>query len=268
MSATARPEVLDVPVLRTDRDDGVSVLTLNRPAQFNALSEEVLTALQAALDAVAQTPAVRVVVIAGNGRAFCAGHDLKQMRARPERDYYRALFRQCSRLMLTIHRLPQPVIAKVHGIAAAAGCQLVGACDLAVAADGASFGTTGIRYGLFCSTPAVALSRNVPRKNAFEMLVTGELVGAETARELGLVNRVVPAAGLDAAVDELAAAIVAKSRTAVASGKRLFYLQLPLDLEEAYELAGENMACDMMSDDAAEGIDAFIDKRAPRWRHR
>lgn len=267
MSAAAETIANEPPLLRDDRD-GVATLTLNRPDRFNALSEEMLTAMQDALDSIAGDESVRVVVIAGNGRAFCAGHDLKQMRSRPDRDYYRALFRQCSDMMLSITRLPQPVIARVHGIAAAAGCQLVATCDLAVAAKEARFGTTGIKYGLFCSTPSVALSRNVGAKHAFEMLFTGDLIDAETAREYGLVNRIVPAGDLDAAVAGFVGSITAKSRVTVASGKRLFYDQLGRELEDAYVLAAENMACDMMTEDAGEGIDAFMERRDPAWKHR
>lgn len=259
-------ETDDAYVLRHDRDDGVTMLTFNRPDRFNVLSEAMLAALREALDAVAESPGVRVVVIAGRGRAFCAGHDLKEMRAQPDRGYYRWLFAECSRMMLAIRDMPQPVIARVHGAAAAAGCQLVAACDLAVASTEAIFGTTGIRYGLFCSTPGVALSRNVPRKKAFEMLVTGDTIDAATARELGLVNRAVTPAVLDAEIDRLATAILARPRGAVASGKRLFHRQAELGLEDAYALAIENMACDMLSDEACEGIDAFLEKRSPDWR--
>jgi len=262
---TARSDAENAPVLRHDRGDGVTVLTLNRPDRFNVLSEAMLAALRDALDTIAASSDVRVVVIAGEGRAFCAGHDLKEMRARPDRDYYRWLFAECSRMMLAIRDMPQPVIARVQGAAAAAGCQLVATCDLAVASTDAVFGTTGIRYGLFCATPGVALSRNVPRKNAFEMLVTGDTVDAATARELGLVNRAVAPAELDAEVDRLTAAILARPPGAVASGKHLFYRQAELGLADAYALAAENMACDMLSEEACEGIDAFLEKRSPNW---
>lgn len=254
-------------VIRSD-NDGVTTLTLNRPKQFNAMSEELLTALQAELDAIAADDSVRVVVIAANGRAFSAGHDLKQMRSNPRQEYYDDLFATCSRMMLTIHKLPQPVIAKVHGLATAAGCQLVAACDLAVAADTAQFATSGIRVGLFCSTPSVPVSRNMGRKRALELLLTGEFIDAATAADWGLINRAVPADELDAAVQTLADSIVSKSAVAVASGKAMFYRQLEMGLEEAYAYAGSVMACDMMNADAAEGIDAFIEKRAPVWSHR
>ena len=254
-------------VIRSD-SDGVTTLTLNRPKQFNAMSEELLAALQTELDAIAADDSVRVVVIAANGRAFSAGHDLKQMRSNPRQEYYDDLFATCSRMMLTIHRLPQPVIAKVHGLATAAGCQLVAACDLAVAADTAQFATSGIRVGLFCSTPSVPVSRNMGRKRALELLLTGDFIDAATAADWGLINRAVPADELDAAVQALAASIVNKSAIAVASGKTMFYRQLEMGLEEAYAYAGTVMACDMMNADAAEGIDAFIEKRAPVWSHR
>lgn len=254
-------------VIRSD-NDGVTTLTLNRPKQFNAMSEELLAALQAELDAIAADDSVRVVVIAANGRAFSAGHDLKQMRSNPRQEYYDDLFATCSHMMLTIHKLPQPVIAKVHGLATAAGCQLVAACDLAVAADTAQFATSGIRVGLFCSTPSVPVSRAMGRKRALELLLTGEFIDAATAADWGLINRAVPAEELDAAVQTLAGNIVNKSAAAVASGKSMFYRQLEMGLEEAYAYAGSVMACDMMNADAAEGIDAFIEKRAPVWSHR
>ena len=254
--------------LLSDRRGGVITLTLNRPAQFNALSEGLLAELQAALDAIAGDATARVVVIAGAGKAFCAGHDLKQMRAHPDRAYQQALFDQCSKMMLTLTELPQPVIARVHGIATAAGCQLVSMCDLAVATDTARFAVSGINVGLFCSTPSVGLARNLGRKQAFEMLVTGDFIDAATARERGLVNRVVPAAELDAEVARLADAIVAKSPVAVGVGKRVFYRQLELGTADAYALASQVMADNMMAEDAGEGIDAFIQKRPPTWRGR
>ena len=266
MSATLAPQAVQAePILLRDISGGICTLTLNRPKQYNALSGAMLTALQTALDEVAHDPLVRVVVIAAQGTAFCAGHDLKEMRSNPRKDFYDALFAQCSRFMLTIARQPQPVIARVHGIATAAGCQLVAACDLAIAADIAKFATSGINVGLFCSTPAVALSRNVPRKKAMEMLMTGEFIDAATAEAFGLVNRVVPLDQLDAEVGRLAAAIIAKSPVAVATGKRMFYPQLEVGMEAAYAQAAEAMACNMMADDAGEGIDAFIAKRPPQW---
>lgn len=248
--------------------EGVVTLTLNRPEQFNALCQEMLAALQDALDEVGGDPGVRAVVLGGAGPNFCAGHDLKQMRARPEKGYYRQLFDQCVRVTMTMAALPQPVIAKIQGVATAAGCQLVAMCDLAVATKAARFATSGIGVGLFCSTPAVPLSRNLPRKRAFEMLVTGEFIDAETALALGLVNRVVPAAGLEAAAAELARKIAEKSPEAIRSGKRMFYPQLEMPMAEAYAYAAEVMACDMMGEDAAEGIDAFIERRKPVWRGR
>ena len=254
-------------LLRTDAG-GVATLTLNRPRQYNALSEELLQAAIAALEAVEQDRSVRVVVIAANGPAFCAGHDLKQMRANPDQDYYRSLFALCSRMMMTVTRIPQPVIARVHGIATAAGCQLVGQCDLAVAADSARFAVSGINFGLFCSTPSVALGRNVLRKQAMEMLLTGEFIDADTARQYGLVNRVVPAEQLDAEVGRLAQRILDKSAVAVATGKRMFYRQMEMGMEAAYQFAAETMACNMMAFDAGEGIDAFMHKRTPDWKHR
>jgi enoyl-CoA hydratase/carnithine racemase len=247
---------------------GVATLTMNRPDQFNALSEELLAEFQRTLDAVAADPAIRVVVIAGAGKAFCAGHDLKQMRANCGKDAMQRLFRQCGRLMTSIASIPQPVIARVHGIATAAGCQLVASCDLAVAAEGARFAVSGINVGLFCSTPAVALSRNMGRKQALEMLLTGEFIDAFEAQRRGLVNRVASADQLDAEVGRLTESICAKSAVAVRLGKQMFYRQLEMGQEAAYQLASETMACNMMSEDAVEGIDAFMAKRKPEWRGR
>lgn len=252
-------------VLRADRADGLTTLTLNRPGQFNSLSKAMLTALQAELDRIAADESRRVVVIAGAGKAFCAGHDLKEMRANHEKAFMQALFRQCGELMLTIQRMPQPVIARVQGIATAAGCQLVSMCDLAVAADVAKFAVSGINVGLFCSTPAVGLARNLGRKAALEMLLTGEFIDALEAQRRGLVNRVVPADALEAEVDRLAATILAKSAVAIRAGKGMFYKQLEMDIGQAYDYAAEVMACNMMSEDAAEGIDAFMQKRAPAY---
>ncbi|PMR69691.1 enoyl-CoA hydratase [Halomonas heilongjiangensis] len=257
----------DAPVLRHDTD-GVTTLTLNRPRHFNALSEEVIAALGAELDRLAGDEDVRCVVLAAEGKAFCAGHDLKQMRATPDKAYYQALFARCGELMQAIVALPVPVIARVQGLATAAGCQLVASCDLAVAAHSARFAVSGINVGLFCSTPAVALSRNVGRKRAMEMLFTGEFIDADQARDWGLVNRVAEDDRLDAVLGELTASLCAKSRVALRTGKAMFHRQLTMPLEEAYAYAGETMACNMMAEDASEGIDAFIDKRAPRWRHR
>ncbi len=242
---------------------GVATLTLNRPQAFNALSQAMLAALQAELDALAADERVRVVVIAGAGRAFCAGHDLKEMRASPSLPHYDALFAQCGRMMLSIQKLPMPVIARVHGIATAAGCQLVAMCDLAVASADARFAVSGITVGLFCSTPSVALSRNLARKAAFEMLVTGDFITAAEAREKGLVNRDVVPEALDAEVDALAASIVARPREAIALGKALFYRQIEVGIEAAYADAQQTMACNMMQTCALDGVQAFIDKRKP-----
>lgn len=243
---------------------GVVRVTLNRPDAFNALSEALLGDLQKTLTAIAQTDA-RVVVLGGAGRAFCAGHDLKEMRATPSLDYYKTIFARCSRLMMTIQHMPQPVIARVHGLATAAGCQLVAMCDLAVAADVARFAVSGINLGLFCSTPSVPLSRNLSRKAALEMLLTGEFIDAMRAREEGLVNRVVPLDALDKEIAALASSICAKPVEAVRAGKALFYRQLEMGVEAAYQLAGQTMACNMMNDSALEAVQAFIDKRPPNW---
>jgi len=256
----------DDPLLICHRDArGVVTLTLNRPQAFNALSEAMLEALQREIDALARDSGLRALVVAGAGRAFCAGHDLREMRAQPSLGYYERLFGRCGRLMLALQRLPVPVIARVHGIATAAGCQLVAMCDLAVAARGARFAVSGVNLGLFCSTPAVALSRNLARKAAFEMLVTGEFIDADQALAQGLVNRVAEPEALDAEVERLVAAIVAKPRVAVAMGKALFYRQLEQGIEAAYADAEQTMACNMMDAAALEGVQAFIDKRKPAW---
>jgi enoyl-CoA hydratase/carnithine racemase len=261
-TVSAAPE----PLVKRERDArGVVALTLNRPQAFNALSEALLTALQRELDALETDPGARVLVLAGAGKAFCAGHDLREMRAQPSLGYYQRLFTQCSTMMLTLRRLPIPVIARVHGIATAAGCQLVAQCDLAVASSGARFAVSGVNLGLFCSTPAVPLSRNVPLKQAFEMLVTGDFIDANEARERGLVNRVVTPEALDAEIEALAAGILRKPRVAIALGKELFYRQSELGLAGAYEAASATMACNMMEAEALEGLQAFIEKRAPRW---
>lgn len=244
---------------------GVVTLTLNRPAAFNALSEGMLAALQAGLDAVAADEAARVVVLAANGKAFCAGHDLKEMRAEPSLAYYEALFAQCTRVMLSLQALSVPVIARVQGIATAAGCQLVAMCDLAVASSAAKFAVSGVNLGLFCSTPSVALARNLPRKQAMEMLLTGDFIDANEARTRGLVNRVAEPDALDAEVESLVQRIVAKPRVAIAIGKGQFYRQLETGVAQAYAIAGEAMACNMMDEAALEGVQAFIDKRPPAW---
>jgi enoyl-CoA hydratase/carnithine racemase len=253
------------PLVLLERKGGVAFLTLNRPAQYNALSEQMLTAVHGAFEVLAADTTVRVVVLGGAGKAFCAGHDLKQMKANPSLEYYQRLFEDCSRLMVRIQTLPQPVIARVHGTATAAGCQLVAMCDLAVASDEARFAVSGVNVGLFCATPSVALTRNVGRKAAFEMLVTGEFIDAAAAVQRGLVNRSVPADRLDQEIDELAAAIVAKPRSVIAGGKALFYRQLELGVAAAYQLAGQAMACSMIGDVAQEGVSAFIEKRTPNW---
>jgi enoyl-CoA hydratase/carnithine racemase len=256
-------DTVDALVLRSRDARGVVTLTLNRPQAFNSLSEGMLAALQSELEAVAVDEQARVLVIAASGKAFCAGHDLKEMRAAPSLAYYQRLFAQCGEMMMTIQRLPVPVIARVQGIATAAGCQLVAMCDLAVAVSDARFAVSGVNLGLFCSTPSVALSRNVPRKAAFEMLVTGEFISAAQALDKGLVNRVATADRLDAEVETLVASIVAKPRVAIAMGKQLFYRQLETGIAAAYDEAVQTMACNMMEDSALEGVQAFIDKRRP-----
>ena len=253
-------------LLREDDARGVVRLTLNRPQAFNALSEELLEALQAQLDALRDDEAARVVVLGGAGRAFCAGHDLKQMRANPSAAYYQELFSGCGKIMTGLMRLPQPVIARVHGIATAAGCQLVAACDLAVAASDARFAVSGVNYGLFCSTPGVALARNLPRKQALEMLLTGEFIDAVTAQQRALINRVAAPEALDAEVDKLVTSILDKPAAAVRLGKELFYRQIEAGVDAAYQMATQTMACNMMDDCALEGVQAFIEKRQPAWR--
>lgn len=253
------------PVIEHRDARGVVTLTMNRPASFNALSEEMLGALQAALDRVADDEGARVVVLAAAGKAFCPGHNLKEMGARPELAYYQQLFSQCSRMMLTIQKLPVPVIARVQGIATAAGCQLVAQCDLAVASTEAKFAVSGVNFGLFCSTPSVPLLRNVAPKHAMEMLVTGDFIDAEEARVRGLVNRVAPPEGLDAQVASLVDSILAKPRKALAMGKELFYRQRELGIEAAYQLASQTMAVNMMDGCAQEGVTAFTEKRKPNW---
>lgn len=252
-------------VLRSQDARGLVTLRLNRPQAFNALSEAVLETLQREFDAIAAHESVRVVVLAAEGRAFCAGHDLKEMRATPSLNYYRRLFAQCSKMMLAMQRLPVPVIARVHGVATAAGCQLVAMCDLAVASTTAKFAVSGVNLGLFCSAPAVALSRNILRKAAFEMLVTGEFISAEEAKERGLINRVAAPEEFDAEVEKLIASIISKPRIAVAMGKELFYRQAELDIAAGYEAANQAMACNMMDEAALEGVQAFIEKRPPLW---
>ncbi len=252
-------------------NDGVARLTMSQPQRRNALSEAMMAALQAAFDAAADDPAVRVVVLAGDGPAFCAGHDLKELTAARDsadggRAYYTDIMGRCSRLMQTIVRHPRPVIADVRGTATAAGCQLVASCDLALASADVKFATPGVNIGLFCSTPMVALSRNVSAKHAMEMLLTGEMIPADEAARIGLINRAVPAHEMDGAVAELAGKITAKSAMTLKIGKEAFYRQAELDLADAYEYAARVMVDNMMKEDAKEGIGAFIDKRAPQWR--
>ena len=252
-------------LLRNDAG-GVATLTLNRPTQFNALSMEMLDALQAALDDVAADPAIRVVIIAANGKAFCPGHDLKEMLANRTQEFVGSLFDKCCNVMMSITRTPQPVIARVHGIATAAGCQLVGACDLAVASTDARFATSGVNFGLFCATPGVAVSRNVSRKQAMEMLLTGEFIDAETALQWGLINRIAPPDELDAAVGELADLLLSKPSAVLAAGKKFFYRQIEMNMGPAYKLASEVITNNMLGQDALEGVNAFVEKRQPKWR--
>ncbi len=265
MNAPSKTEVETPYVLRGDKD-GVATLTLNRGDRMNPLSTGMLFALQAELDRLAKDTAARVVVLAGAGKHFCAGHDLREMRSHPGKAWQKALFEQCSEMMLSLVRLPQPVIARVQGVAVAAGCQLVAMCDLAVASDAAQFALPGIKSGIFCTTPGVGVARNLSRKHALEMLFTGDLIDAKTALSWGLVNRVVSPAALGAEVDKLAGKILAHSAAVVGMGKKFFYEQVEKGLTGAYALASEGMACNMMLEDAAEGIDAFIAKRKPEWK--
>lgn len=251
-------------LIRAD-DDGVTTLAFNRPREMNALSEGMLAALQVELDAISTDRSVRVVVLEGHARAFCAGHNLKQMRANYSLDYQKSLFETCTKMMLSVLRLPQPVIAKVEGLATAAGCQLVATCDLAVAAESARFATSGINVGLFCSTPGVAVGRALPRKHAMDLLLTGDFISAARAAEIGLINKAVPDGDLDAATEALARKLSNKSAHALALGKTAFYQQLEMGISDAYALAGAEMARNMMDRDAAEGIDAFVEKRDPVW---
>jgi enoyl-CoA hydratase/carnithine racemase len=255
-------------VLLVAAADGIATVTLNRPGQFNALSRALIDELQTALDRIAADSSVRVVVLAASGRGFCSGHDLKEIRGMGDVAEVEALFARCSRMMMTLPRLPQPVIAKVHGLATAAGCQLVATCDLAVASATATFATPGVNIGAFCATPSVALGRAVGRMHAMEMLLTGEAIGAERAREIGLVNRVVAPEALDTEVETLARLIASKSPAAIASGKNVFYRQLEMPLGEAYAAAGRAIACDFFGEDGKEGVDAFLGKRSPRWKER
>jgi enoyl-CoA hydratase/carnithine racemase len=258
-------ETTSSPLLRQDDERGVTTLTLNRPNAFNALSEELLTALQHEIDDLSKSTKVRVVIVQAAGKAFCAGHDLREMRAEPSLAYYQKLFTQCGQMMLSLQKLQVPVIAKVQGIATAAGCQLVAQCDLAVASIDTKFAVSGVNLGLFCATPSVALSRNLSRKAAFEMLVTGDFISAQEAMTKGLINRVAEPYELDSAVETLVAKILAKPPVALAMGKELFYMQLEAGIAQAYEFAAQTMACNMMDASALEGVQAFIDKRKPNW---
>ena len=254
-------------VLADYNEEGICFLTLNRPRAYNAMSLALMEEMIETLSDVAANPSVKVVVLSGSGKGFCAGHDLKEMRSHTgDRGFIERTFATCSRMMLAIVRLPQPVIAKVRGIATAAGCQLVASCDLAIAEEGARFATPGVNIGLFCSTPMVALSRNVATKHAMEMLLFGEMVPARRAAEIGLVNRVLPEVDLDAAAEELAMKIIGKSPYTLKVGKRAFYEQIPMDLDAAYEHCGRVMTENMMARDAQEGIDAFLEKRPAVWR--
>ncbi|MBP0048255.1 enoyl-CoA hydratase [Marinobacterium sp. AK62] len=258
----------DTTLLERQDRAGTATLTLTRPDAYNSLSLELMQALHAELDRIASDQDVRCVVIRGSGKGFCAGHDLKQMLGAGEEDFYRCTFDTCSRLMQRVVSLPVPVIAQVHGVATAAGCQLVASADLAVAADTARFATPGVNIGLFCSTPMVALSRAIQPKHAMEMLLTGRLVGAERAYEMGLVNRLVPESELESTVDELADTIASKSRKTLQIGKQAFYRQREMSLADAYDHCSEVMVGNMLTEDAQEGIDAFIHKRKPEWKHR
>lgn len=262
---SAVPQSEEPFLIREDRD-GICTLTMNRPRQMNLLTSEMLDALQAAFDDIGGDPALRVVVLAGAGKGFCAGHDIKEIRALGEQPRIEALFAKCSHMMQTITRLAQPVIARVQGAAAAAGCQLVAQCDLAVASEAAKFATPGVNWGFFCSTPGVAIGRNLQRKHAMEMLLTGELIDARRALEWGLVNRVVPAEALEAATEALARTIAAKPRETIAAGKRAFYAQMDLGVARAYDMASNVIACSFAHDEGREGMSAFIEKRDPNWK--
>jgi enoyl-CoA hydratase/carnithine racemase len=252
-------------VLREDRD-GVAWLTLNRPSAYNALSTELIEAMQETVDAIADDRSVKIVVIRGAGKGFCAGHDMRQMQANRSEPYYNAVFSACSKMMMSLMELPQPVIGCVHGIATAAGLQLLASCDLAVADETARFGTPGVNIGLFCSTPMVAVSRKVQRKKMMEMLLTGEMLDANGALEQGLINKAVPADQLETAVLDLAAKILSKSPAVVKIGKQAFYKQLDMPLADAYAFASAVMTHNMLIDDATEGMNAFLEKRAPVWK--
>ncbi|MDE0173100.1 MAG: enoyl-CoA hydratase [Defluviicoccus sp.] len=269
MATTLAPDAADndAPVLRSDAD-GIATLILNRPRSRNALSSGTMAALQAEIDSIAADPSVRVLIVGANGPAFCAGHDMRELRGNATREAYEALFAESGKLMLSLIRLPKPVIARVQGTATAAGCQLVATCDLAVAARDAKFATPGVDIGLFCSTPMVAISRNVPRKRMMEMLLTGDPIDAETAAAYGLVNSVVAPEALEAETDRLARRIAEKSALTIAIGKEAFYKQMEAGFADAYRTASEAMTRNMLARDAEEGIDAFLEKREPRWEDR
>ena len=266
MNAPLPAKVLDSAYVLRAMHDGIATLTLNRGDRLNPLSSAMIAALSAQLKAVATDSSVRAVVIAGAGRGFCAGHDMKEIHAHPDAAWQQGLFDDCAAMMQAIVALPQPVIARVHGVAAAAGCQLVSMCDLAVAVPEAKFALSGIHNGLFCSTPAVGVARNINRKRAMEMLVTGDLIDADTARAWGLINRVVPADALDVEVAKFTDAIKAKSGAAITMGKKAFYQQIDLGLGAAYELAGRTMTCNLQAPDGIEGVDAFVNKRRAAWK--
>ncbi|NQU62299.1 MAG: enoyl-CoA hydratase [Rhodospirillales bacterium] len=268
-SDTKTETLKNEPILLREDADGIATLTLNRPEKFNALSTELIALLQEELDKLAEDKSIRVVIIAGAGKAFCAGHDIKEMMDDPGPDKMQAIFDQCSRLMMSLTKLPQPVIARVHGIATAAGCQLVAQCDLAVAASDVKFATSGINYGLYCGTPSVPVTRNLPRKQAMEMLLTGEFIDAETAKNYGLINRIADPEKLDDAVLELAKSVAAQGPAFIAAGKKLFYSQIENGLAGAYEEATKMMVENMQRDDAQQGLNAFIEKRGtPDWEDR
>ncbi len=244
-----------------EEKDCVATLTLNRPNKFNSLCEKMLSTLQNMLDEVSNSKTIRILVIQGAGNSFCAGHDLKEMIATKDEDYYRTLFLKCSKMMMTINKMPQPVIAKIHGVATAAGCQLVAACDLAVASLDARFATSGINLGLFCSTPAVTISRNIHQKYAMELLLTGEFIDSKTALTWGLINRVAPLGKLDKELEKLISVILSKPQIAVTTGKQMFYKQLQTNMEEAYEYASKIMACNMMADGVSDSLKKFFKKK-------
>jgi enoyl-CoA hydratase/carnithine racemase len=261
--------IVEQPLVLGKQEGGILTIRLNRGERYNPLSSAMIAALQVEFDAIAEDPSVRVVIVAGEGKGFCSGHDLKEMRAHAgDKAWQRRLFDDCSRMMLTLTRLPQPVIARVHGVAMAAGCQLVAMCDLAVAADTATFALPGVNTGIFCSTPAVGVARNVSRKHVMEMLLTGQLFDAGTALRWGLVNRVVPPDAIDAEIQRFTDVIVTRSRATIRLGKQTFYQQIDRPLDAAYDIASESMACSLLLEDAAEGMDAFLGKRPATWRGR